>query len=397
MPLPCRFGNLIWCIFPFWCTHHNIDSLYFLELRVRSFTCNESCVMSSWFSPSPYPAVDAPSAAAPVTSAGFAKPREVHTEVRSEARTEVHTDVDLGLVAGLAIAAAAILAGIGSTGISLGYFLQPTGVLIVLGGTLGVTLISSPRTALARALRRVARLLRPSYSASPEATIEELLDFARIARNSGILGIELSLSKTRNPFLRQVLAQALDTRNRAEFRDALETMLRVRERQGENDARVLETAGGFAPTIGVLGTVVGLIDALRHFSDLGSVSAAVGTAFVSTLYGLALANLVFLPVAHRIRSSGDDDSQADELIAEGCQGIYDSVHPTMLRDRLNGYLRADGRVAEGNRRVVALRAALEEHPEDPQLTKMPAWRIPERNRIIDGWTCPDPRCDTSHR
>jgi chemotaxis protein MotA len=287
--------------------------------------------MASWFSPSPYPAADAANAAAPVTNVGMHKPRERRSSV------------DLGLIVGLAIAAAAILAGVGTTGIGLRYFFQPTGALIVLGGTLGVTLISSPRAALARAMRRVTRLFRPLYSGGPEATINEILDFARIARNLGILRIEPSLAKARNPFLRQVLALALDAKNREEFRTALNTMLRARERQGEIDAKVLETAGGFAPTIGVLGTVVGLIDALRHFSDLGSVSTAVGTAFVSTLYGLALANLILLPAAHRIRSTAEEESQADEFIAEGCLGIYDNVHPTMLRDRLLGYLRGDSR------------------------------------------------------
>ena len=288
--------------------------------------------MASWFSPSPYTAENTAAAVAPVTHDGASRPSEV-----------VRSSVDLGLLLGLAIAAVAMVAGVGSTGISLGYFFQPTGVIIVVGGTIGVTLISSPKAALVRAIRRVLRLFRPIYSGSPEATIEEILEFARVARNQGLLRIEAALPKSRNPFLRQVLALALDAKNREEFRTALGTMLRARERQGEIDARVLETAGGFAPTIGVLGTVVGLIDALRHFSDLGSVSGAVGTAFVSTLYGLALANLVLLPAAHRIRSSAEDDSQADELIAEGGLGIYDSIHPTMLRDRLNGYLRTDGR------------------------------------------------------
>jgi chemotaxis protein MotA len=297
--------------------------------------------MASWFSPSPYPAVDTVTTAAPGNCADSSTD-DVKRGERSAVRTEAHTPVDLGLVLGLAIAAAAIVAGIGTTGIGLGYFFQPTGALIVIGGTIGVTLISSPRTALARALRRVARLFRPSPSEGAEATIEELLDFAKSARNFGILRIEPALPKARNPFLRQVLALALDAKNREEFRAALATMLRVRERQGESDARALETAGGFAPTIGVLGTVVGLIDALRHFSDLGTVSASVGTAFVSTLYGLALANLVLLPAAHRIRSAAEEDSQADELIAEGCLGIYDGIHPTMLRDRLTGYLRTDG-------------------------------------------------------
>jgi chemotaxis protein MotA len=188
-------------------------------------------------------------------------------------------------------------------------------------------------------LRRVAGLLRPTAPASPESLVEGILAYSRIARNGGMLKIEPTIAQARNPFLRQVLALALDVRNREELRAALDVMLRARERQGESDAKALETAGGFAPTIGVLGTVVGLIDALRHFSDLSSVATGVGTAFVSTMYGLALANLLLLPAAHRIRNGSEDDAQADELIAEGGLGIYDSVHPTLLRERLNGFLR----------------------------------------------------------
>ena len=98
------------------------------------------------------------------------------------------------MVLGLVIAAAAVLAGIGATGIGLGYFFQPTGALIVLGGTLGVTLISTPRAALMQAIRRTRALLRPESSGEPEALIEEILDFARTARNMGILHIEPSLA-----------------------------------------------------------------------------------------------------------------------------------------------------------------------------------------------------------
>ena len=280
--------------------------------------------MASWFSPSPYPATD-PAALTPTTS--------------RRATREPPASLDHGLVLGLAIAAAAVIAGIGSTGISLGYFLQPTGALIVIGGTIGVTLISTPRAALARALRRVAGLFRPAPAFDSETLVEEMLDVARTARNAGLLRLEPSLAKLRNAFLRQLMTVAIDVQNREEFRAALETMLRARERQGESDAKVLETAGGFAPAIGVLGTVVGLIDALRHFSDISSVSGAVGTAFLSTLYGLALANLVLLPAAHRIRAASEIDAHADELAAEGALGIYDGIHPTMLRDRLSGYLR----------------------------------------------------------
>jgi chemotaxis protein MotA len=182
--------------------------------------------------------------------------------------------------------------------------------------------------------------------------VEEIVAYSRKARHAGILHLEHSLADVQHPFLRKVLAHALDVKNREELRAALEVLLRVRERQGEADAKVLETAGGFAPTIGVLGTVVGLIDALRHFSDLATVGTAVGIAFVSTLYGLALANLILLPAAHRIRCASEEEAQADELIAEGCLGIYDSIHPTMLRDRLNGFLCRSNSLRSGQIREV---------------------------------------------
>ena len=340
--------------------------------------------MASWFSPSPNPTVESETSASSTTpqiskarTDALARERDgIRAEREPEAGSWLdqrrldqrrldgremdqrgldqrgldQRGLDHGLIVGLAIAAAAIVAGIGATGIGLGYFFQPAGALIVLGGTLGVTLISSPRAALVQAIGRLRALFRPAGWDDGKALIEEILELARTARTMGILGLEPRLNTMRNAFLRQVLALAMDVKNREEFRGALETMLRARERQGDADAKVLENAGGFAPTIGVLGTVVGLIDALRHFSDLASVSVSVGTAFVSTFYGLALANLMLLPAAHRIRGTAENEAQADELITEGVLGIYDQVHPTLLRDRLQGYLR------EAQPRVEAARA-----------------------------------------
>jgi chemotaxis protein MotA len=241
------------------------------------------------------------------------------------------------MLAGIAVAVASVLAGVAYTGVNLRYFLQPAGALIVLGGTCGVTIMATPHRALVDALRRVAGMLRPE-EASREALVEEIIGFARSARNTSLLAIEPSIGKAHDPFLQQALRLALDSRNRNEFKITLETMLRARERQGEGDAKVLETAGGFAPTIGVIGTVVGLIDVFRHFTDLSLVATGVGTAFISTIYGLALANLLFLPAAHRIRASMEEASVTDELIAEGALGVLDAIHPTLLRERLQGFL-----------------------------------------------------------
>jgi chemotaxis protein MotA len=119
----------------------------------------------------------------------------------------------------------------------------------------------------------------------------------------------------------------------------LDIKIRLRERQGEVDAKALEVAGGFAPTIGVIGTVVGLIDVLRQFSDLNAVAYGIGTAFVSTVYGLALANFILLPAAHRIRARVAERFELHELIAEGSLCIFDRIHPALVRERLSAYLR----------------------------------------------------------
>jgi len=137
-------------------------------------------------------------------------------------------------------------------------------------------------------------------------------------------------------------------KDHAELQTALENKLRLIERQGEADAKTLEVAGGFAPTIGVLGTVVGLIDVLRQFTELAGVAYGMGAAFVSTIYGLGLANLVLLPAANRIRARIAETIETQELMAEGILCLYDGIHPRLMRQRLACFLR------EGDTRRVPL-------------------------------------------
>jgi chemotaxis protein MotA len=249
--------------------------------------------------------------------------------------------LDMWMLAGMAGVVAAIVAGIISTGVSLAYFFQPTGALIVLGGTCAVTLITTPRNSLTQAVRRVGQQIRPETT-NREELIEEILGYTKTVRSRGVLSIEGSIGQASNPFLREILTLAMDAPHRGEFQATLETKVRMRERQGEADAKVLEVAGGFAPAIGVLGTVVGLIDVLRHFSNLSSVAPGIGTAFVSTIYGLALANLVLLPAAHRIKARVAERFETEEMMVEGGLGLFDGIHPSMLRERLNSFLRPTG-------------------------------------------------------
>jgi len=244
------------------------------------------------------------------------------------------------MLAGVAVAIGAVAAGLVSAGIHIGYFFQPTGVSIVLGGSLGVTLITTPRLALIRAIKGALELVHVRTDNRADL-IDEIVAMAKNMRPKGLFGLEPLLADVRQPFLRDSLLLAMDARNREELRTSLEIKLRQWERQGETEARAFEVAGGFAPTIGVLGTVVGLMDVLRQFSNLTSVAAGTGTAFVSTIYGLALANLILLPTAQRMRAHVADEFETNEMIVEGTLCLFDGMHPTLVRDRLSCYLRRE--------------------------------------------------------
>ena len=256
----------------------------------------------------------------------------------AQERERPRSHTDLLFILGLVVALGAVIAGIGAAGISISYFFQPAGALIVLGGTAGVMLITTPKGSLIHSLRRASELIT-CEEVNREKLVEEIISYARTARRGSLLSVEPLVPKATHPFLGQALQLALDIGNRAELQSVLENELRMRERQGESDAKTLEVAGGFAPTIGIIGTVVGLIEVLRHFANIQSVGFGIGTAFVSTIYGLALANLLLLPAAHRIRARVAENFETQELIIEGVLAVIDNVHPALIRLRLNAYLR----------------------------------------------------------
>jgi chemotaxis protein MotA len=270
--------------------------------------------------------------------------------------TRVIARLDLGMVAGILIAVTALVAGIAVTGISAHYFFQATGLLVVVGGTFGVTLITTPPLALFRALQRTLRLFFAEAVPNPEALIDEIVGYAKVARIKGLVAIELQIDQVSHGFLREALLLAMDTRERMELQSDLENKIRHCERQSEAAARVLEVAGGFAPTIGVMGTVVGLIDVLRQFSNLAMVASGVGAAFTSTIYGLALANLVLLPAAQRIRARAAETFDVQELMMEGAMCLFDGIHSMQVRQRLLSFLKA---VPTRERSLRALESAMD--------------------------------------
>jgi chemotaxis protein MotA len=246
--------------------------------------------------------------------------------------------LDLFLLAGIVIALAAAILGLHGAGVSLNYFVQPVAAAIVLGGTVGVMLVTTPRQALIYSLKRVMGLLSAAEN-NRTGLIDEIVDYARHARRGGVFSIEPIIQNAGHPLLRHALELSMDISNRVELRGVLETELQMAERHGEADAKTFEVAGGFAPTLGIIGTVIGLMQVLRQFSNLPSVGYGIGTAFVSTIYGLALANLLLLPIAHRIRARVAENFETQELIMEGVLAIVETAHPAVIRMRLISFLR----------------------------------------------------------
>jgi chemotaxis protein MotA len=245
---------------------------------------------------------------------------------------------DHWMLGGLLLGTLAVIAGIALSGAGLIYFLQPSSALIVLGGTVGITLVTSPKDSLRMVARRIRELAARPRS-EREALIEEIVDLSRLARRGGMLQIETLIPKIQNEYLRNGLLTALDVRDIAELQVVLENELKLSERHGQADANAIETAAGYAPTIGILGTVVGLIEVLKHFSDIQSIGPGIGAAFVSTIYGLATANFLLLPLAHRIHAKVAEATETQELIAEGVLCVFASMHPSIVRQRLAPYLR----------------------------------------------------------
>jgi chemotaxis protein MotA len=242
------------------------------------------------------------------------------------------------MILGIVVALSALVAGLVTTGVKLTYFFQPTGACIVVGGTMGVACITTPRSNLVFCARRTLDLFR--FAEFDRAALaEELMSYIRTARSQGLIRIEPMIEKASNEFLKESLLLCLDSNDKTALRGALETKVRLRERQGETDAKVLEVAGGFAPAIGVLGTVVALIDVLRNFSDLAAVASGIGAAFVSTIYGLGLANIILLPAAHRMRARVAEMFEIHEMITEGIVCMAEGMHPSLVRERLNAFLR----------------------------------------------------------
>ena len=245
--------------------------------------------------------------------------------------------MDKATLAGLFLGLGGIIFGLMLEGGNLGQVLQPTAAMIVFGGTLGAVLIQFPLPVVRNAFRRLAHIfLEPAENA--HATIDTLVQFAKQARREGIVSLDRDLPNLKDAFLRRSLMLAIDGTEPQELRKIMEFELDSQEEQDEKIPQVFESAGGFSPTIGIIGAVLGLIQVMQHLDKIDEVGKGIAVAFVATIYGVGAANLFFLPTAGKLKIRIRDEQVIREMTLEGVISILEGMNPHMLESKLLGFL-----------------------------------------------------------
>jgi len=260
--------------------------------------------------------------------------------------------VDKSSVLGIVVGLGGIVAGLLLEGGRLSQVLQPTAAIIVFGGTLGAVLLQFPTAVVKTAFRRLIQVFLERRR-DPQEIITQLVGFANKARRNGMISLDADLPGVGDVFLRKSLMLAVDGTEPQELRKMMQLEIENQAEHEENIPKVFESAGGFAPTIGIIGAVLGLIQVMQHLDNINEVGKGIAVAFVATVYGVGSANLFFLPSSGKLRLRIREEQILREMTLEGVISILEGMNPRMLEAKLMGFLRdelSETKPAGGGRR-----------------------------------------------
>jgi len=240
-------------------------------------------------------------------------------------------------VLGLLIGLIAIIGGQILEGGHVGSLSQPTALLIVLGGTMGAVMLQSPYATFMRGLRMVSWVWYPPVVDNLNL-IKQISNWSHISRREGLLALENVMGQLKDNFSRKGLQLLVDGAEPERLREVMEVEINTYEDEMKLSARIWEAAGGYSPTIGILGAVLGLIHVMENLSDPSKLGAGIAVAFVATIYGVGLANLVFLPMANKLKAHINRLVVQREMIVDGLVGIANGDNPRIIESRLQGYI-----------------------------------------------------------
>lgn len=241
-------------------------------------------------------------------------------------------------IVGLLTGILAIVLGQVFEGGHISSLLQPTAFFIVIGGTLGAVMLQSPWPIFAQGVRMARWIFMPPVVA-PQRLIEQMVRWGQIARKEGLLALEAQIPTLGDPFARRGLQLLVDGAEPDRLREVMEVEINAYEDQMKLAARIWESAGGYAPTIGILGAVMGLIHVMENLSDPTKLGSGIAVAFVATIYGVGSANLIFLPIAKKLMVNIQRLVTVREMYVDGLIGIANGDNPRIVESRLQGYFR----------------------------------------------------------
>lgn len=244
--------------------------------------------------------------------------------------------MDLNSVFGILLAFVAIIGGQFLEGGHISSLMQAAAFLIVMGGTLGAVLLQSPVKIFVNGIRMGVWVFFPPAS-SPQTLIKQIINWAHIARKEGLLALESLVPVTKDPLSKKGLQLLADGSSPDKLREALEIDILALENYQRQSAKIWEAAGGYAPTIGILGAVLGLIHVMENLSDPRLLGNGIAVAFVATVYGVGLANLIFLPIANKLKIIINEHVVMQEILVDGFVAIAHGENPRLIESRLNGY------------------------------------------------------------
>jgi chemotaxis protein MotA len=244
---------------------------------------------------------------------------------------------DPSLLIGLLLAFGGVIGGLYMEGSSVGKYVGLSAGAIVFGGTFGVTLMSVGMPAMLNLPTTLIRAINYSGMSRPRA-IDTLVGFAEKARREGLLVLEDDLRQTEDEFMRRGVQLVVDGTDPELVKEILRTEVDSLHEERHAEAGVWETMGGFSPTLGICGTVIGLVLVLSNISDPSSLAASIAVAFIATLYGVGSANLVFLPIGNKLKACASDEVAGREMLIEGILAIQSGDNPRIVEEKLVAFL-----------------------------------------------------------
>ncbi len=245
--------------------------------------------------------------------------------------------MDILTVLGILLGFGAIIGGNLLEGGHTDSLMQVTAFLIVGGGTVGAVLVQTPIPIFIRSLKMFVWVFLPP-KIEQKAAVEKIINWSNIARKEGLLGLESLVESETDPFARKGLQLLVDGSEPDAIRGILEVELGVKEHVDTQAAKVYDGYGGYSPTIGIIGAVMGLIHVMNNLADPSKLGSGIAVAFVATIYGVGMANLIFLPVGNKLKAHVHNQTQFREMVIEGIISIAEGENPRNIETKLEGYL-----------------------------------------------------------